>query len=121
YKADSSGSRQFVGESAIDHTPRDEEIKVKLGESFDFVAERKQTSWTAGGVCSADSGWSIDLRDHKDADERGEVYEPASGDWQILQESVKHVKKDAHTFVFETLVPARNHVTITYLIRIKWC
>lgn len=121
YKADSSGARQFVGESAIDHTPRDEEIKVKLGESFDVVAERKQTSFKAQGTCSSESAWSIDLRNHKESAERVEVYEPASGDWQILEESVKHVKKDAHTFVFDVAVPAQNHVILTYRIRTRWC
>lgn len=121
YKADSSGARQFIGESVIDHTPRDEEIKVKLGESFDVVAERKQTAWKALGTCASESAWAIELRNHKDQGERVEVVEPASADWEILEESHPHVKKDAHTFVFDVAVPAKGKTLVQYRVRNRWC
>lgn len=121
YKADSSGARQFIGESVIDHTPRDEEIRVKLGESFDVVAERKQTAWKAIGACASESAWSIELRNHKDQSDRVEVYEPASGDWEILEESHPHGTKDAHTFVFDVAVPAKGKTVVSYRVRNRWC
>lgn len=121
YKADSSGARQFIGENVIDHTPRDEELEVKLGDSFDVVAERKQTSFRSLGTCASESAWSIELRNHKDAAERVEVYEPAHGDWLILEASHPHVKKDAQSFVFDVPVSARGKTTVTYRVRIRWC
>ena len=45
YKADKSGASQFIGEDSIDHTPRDEKLRVKRGESFDVVGDRKQTDF----------------------------------------------------------------------------
>ena len=42
YKADKSGAEQFIGEDSIDHTPRDEKVRIKMGESFDVVGDRKQ-------------------------------------------------------------------------------
>ncbi|HEY3500509.1 MAG TPA: DUF4139 domain-containing protein [Polyangiaceae bacterium] len=121
YKADSSGAQQFVGENVIDHTPRDEEIELKLGEAFDVVADRKQMDWKALGDCSSESTWEIELRNHKDAAERVEVLEPASGDWQIVQSSHEAVKKDAQSFEFTVNVPARGATKITYRVRIRWC
>ena len=47
YKADKSGAKQFIGEDAIDHTPRDEKVRVKMGEAFDVVGDRKQQSGRA--------------------------------------------------------------------------
>ena len=121
YKADKSGSKQFIGEDAIDHTPRDEKVRIKMGEAFDVVGDRKQMSWKSLGTCVSESEWQIDLRNHKDTATSVEVFEPVGGDWEITQESMPHVKKDAHTFTFSPSIPARGNVKITYRVRIKWC
>jgi hypothetical protein len=121
YKADSSGAQQFVGEDAIDHTPRDEKLEIKLGEAFDVVADRKQLEWKALGDCSSESVWEIELRNHKDTAERVEVLEPAQGDWQIVQSSHEAAREDAQSFEFTVNVPARGATKITYRVRIRWC
>jgi hypothetical protein len=121
YKADQSGAQQFVGEDAIDHTPRDEKVEVKLGEAFDVVADRKQTDWKSLGNCSSESGWEIELRNHKDAAVSVEVIEPANGDWEIVNSSLPAVKEDAQTFKFEVPVPARGATKVTYRVRVRWC
>jgi hypothetical protein len=121
YKADKSGSKQFIGEDSIDHTPRDEKVRIKMGEAFDVVGDRKQMSWKSLGSCTSESEWAIELRNHKDTATSVEVYEPVGGDWEITQESMPHVKKDAHTFTFSPSIPGRGTVKITYRVRIKWC
>jgi len=121
YKADKSGAKQFIGEDHIDHTPRDEKLRIKMGEAFDVVGDRKQMEWNALGSCTSESSWEIELRNHKDTSERVEVYEPIGGDWEIVQASHKHVKKDAHTFTFDVDVPARGKTKVTYRVRVKWC
>jgi len=121
YKADQSGAQQFVGEDAIDHTPRDEKLTIKLGEAFDVVGDRKQMEWKALGSCSSESSWQIDLRNHKDTAVTVQDIEPVGGDWQIVQASHPAVKKDAQTFVFEVPIPARGAAKITYRVRIRWC
>ena len=45
YKADQSGSQQLIGEDWIDHTPKDERVRIKMGEAFDVVGERTQQDW----------------------------------------------------------------------------
>jgi hypothetical protein len=121
YKADSTGAKQFIGEDQIDHTPRDEKVRVKMGEAFDVVGERKQMDWDALGDCSSESVWEISLRNHKDGAETVEVFEPVGGDWEILESSHPHTKKDAHTFTFEVKVPGRGEVKIRYRVRVRWC
>ena len=121
YKADKAGSKQFIGEDNIDHTPRDEKVRIKMGEAFDVVGDRRQMKWTALGTCNSESEWEISLRNHKDTVTSVEVFEPVGGDWEITQESMPHVKKDAHTFTFSPTIPARGNVKITYRVRIKWC
>ena len=121
YKADSSGAKQFIGEDSIDHTPRDEKIRVKMGESFDVVGDRKQMEWKSLGSCSSESAWEISLRNHKDAAESVEVVEPVGGDWEIVSSSHPAHKKDAKTFVFEVQVPARGETKVSYRVRVRWC
>jgi hypothetical protein len=121
YKMDSTGANQFVGEDAIDHTPRDEPIEVKLGEAFDVLGDRRQTSYQALGKCSGESNWEVELRNHKDTVARVEVLEPASGDYQVIQSSHPVLPRDAHGFAFEVDVPARGAVKVTYRVRVRWC
>ncbi len=121
YKADKSGAKQFVGEDRIDHTPKDERARIKMGESFDVVGDRKQTEYKVVDDCISESSWSIELRNHKDKAQEVEVVEPIGGDWQVLTESMKHEKKDASTFTFKPNVPANGKTTITYRVRVKWC
>jgi hypothetical protein len=121
YKADKSGAKQFIGEDAIDHTPRDEKIRIKMGEAFDVVGDRKQMEWKSLGSCVSESAWEIELRNHKDTAVEVEVFEPVGGDWEIVSESMPHTKKDAHTFTFMPKIAARQNQKITYRVRIRWC
>jgi hypothetical protein len=121
YKADKSGAKQFIGEDAIDHTPRDEKVKIKMGEAFDVVGDRKQMSWKELGGCVSESEWEISLRNHKDTVEEVEDVEPIGGDWEVLSESHPHVKKDAFTFTYTVKVPTRGETKIRYRVRVRWC
>ncbi|CAN5769504.1 DUF4139 domain-containing protein [soil metagenome] len=121
YKADKSGTKQFIGEDRIDHTPRDEKINVKMGESFDVVGDRKQTDYKVLGSCTAETAWEISLRNHKDKADEVSVLEPLSGDWTVVQASIPYTKDDAHTLSFKPSVPARGEVKFTYRVRMKWC
>jgi hypothetical protein len=121
YKADKSGAKQFVGEDSIDHTPRDEKVRVKMGDAFDVVGDRKQMSWKTLGSCTSDSEWEISLRNHKDSAVTVEDVEPIGGDWEVLSSSIPHVKKDAFTFTFDVKIPAKGETKVKYKVRVKWC
>jgi hypothetical protein len=121
YKADASGAKQFIGEDRIDHTPRDEKVRIKMGDAFDVVGDRKQTDWKALGSCTSDSAWEIALRNHKDTAEQVQVMEPVGGEWTVLSTTHPFTKEDARTFSFDVKVQARSETKIKYRVRIKWC
>ena len=121
YKADRSGAKQFIGEDNIDHTPRDEKIRIKMGEAFDVVGDRKQTDYKVLGTCSSESGWEISLRNHKDTAQEVELSEPVGWDWEVTQSSSPAIKKDQRTLTFKVNVPARGETKVTYRIRVKYC
>ncbi len=123
FKNDTDGSAQFIGEDAIDHTPKDEHVRIKLGEAFDIVGERKQTAFRAvvpGHVY--DESFEITLRNHKDEPVTVRVVEVLYrwSDWEIRAESEKHEKVDSQTVVFPTTVPANGKKTVTYTVRYTW-
>jgi len=121
YKADASGSQQFIGEDQIDHTPRDERIRIKMGEAFDVVGDRRQMDYRVISSCVAESSWEITLRNHKDEDAEVQIVEPVGGDWEILSSSHAAHRIDANTFTFTVPVPARGEVKVEYRIRVRWC
>jgi hypothetical protein len=121
YKADKSGALQFLGEDAIDHTPRDEKVSLKVGEAFDVVGDRAQKDWTQIGNCIGEGSFEIELRNHKDTDVQVELNEPAGGEWQVLQSSQPFSKVDAATFRFEVPVPAQKSAKISYRVRVRYC
>ena len=121
YKRDASGAQQFVGEDRIDHTPRDEEVRIKLGEAFDVVADRRQMDYTVLSGCVSESTWRIDIRNHKDENATVTLVEPVGGDWEILSSTHAHTQLDAWTFTFDPRVPARGETTVEYRIRTRWC
>jgi len=121
YKEDSSGAQQFIGEDRIDHTPRDETVRIKMGEAFDVVGDRRQMEWTTLGHCSSQSRWAVELRNHKDEAVEVQVMEPVGGDWTIVSSTHRAQKLDAHTFRFDVEVPARGATEIEYTVRVRWC
>ena len=121
YKRDASGAQQFIGEDRIDHTPRDEDVRIKMGEAFDVVADRRQMDYTVVSSCVSESTWRIDLRNHKDEDVTVTLVEPVGGDWGMLTSTHPSTKVDAFTFTFDPRVPARGSARVEYRVRVRWC
>ncbi len=121
YKSDRSGAQQFIGEDQIDHTPRDERVRIKMGEAFDVVGDRRQMDYSVISGCVSESTWEVVVRNHKDEAAEVQIVEPVGGDWQIITSSHEAVKLDAHTFRFTVDVPARGEVAVEYRVRVRWC
>lgn len=120
YKRDRDGSLQLVGEDSIDHTPKDEKIKLKLGEAFDLKAERKQMHWEKIASDTYESAYEISLRNHKKEDVVIRVVEPLPGDWKVLDYSHPFKKLDASTIAFDVPVPKDKESKLTYRVRIRF-
>lgn len=120
YKADSDKSLQFIGEDQIDHTPKDETIKIKMGEAFDLVAERKQTDWRKISDNIYEMAFEVSIRNHKDSPVTVNVIEPIPGDWEILQNSHEYKKIEAHTVQFDIPVEKDHEAKLKYRVRVKF-
>jgi len=120
YKADSEGSLQFIGEDTIDHTPKDEKVKIKMGEAFDVVGERTQKDWRKLGSSLYEVEWEISLRNHKQEDIQVTLIEPMPGDWEVLRSTHPYEKVEAHTLAYKVNVPKDGQTKVNYRVRIRF-
>ncbi|MBW2636505.1 MAG: DUF4139 domain-containing protein [Deltaproteobacteria bacterium] len=118
YKMDEKGSQQFVGEDRIDHTPKDEEVTLKIGEAFDLVAEKIQTDFRQVTTRRYEPEWEVPLRNHKDSEVTVGLIEPLFGSWKVLKSSHAYKKVDAFTLRFDVKVPKDGEVKISYRIQV---
>jgi hypothetical protein len=120
YQADSKGGIQFVGEDRISHTPKDETVKIYVGNAFDVVCERKQTDYKKLASNLYEMEYEITLRNHKDGPVTVEVREPLGGDWEVVNSNFKPEKLDATTIGFQIPVEKDGTAKLTYRVRVKW-
>jgi hypothetical protein len=121
YKKDpADASLEFVGEDEIDHTPKDEELKLYVGDAFDIVGEktitdRKQAQrWRQESI-------KIELRNHKEEDITVRLREHlGGGQWEITAKSQDFKKIDANTIEFDVPVAKNGKAQVTYSVDYRW-
>ncbi len=120
YQSDSKGGVQFVGEDRINHTPKDETLKLKIGNAFDVVCERNQIDFQKIASSVYELEFAITLRNHKSAPITVEVNEPISGTWQMLRSSHAWTKTAAWAGQFTVPVAADGETVLKYRVRVTY-
>ncbi|HEX7235000.1 MAG TPA: DUF4139 domain-containing protein, partial [Nitrosospira sp.] len=124
YKKDAEGNGQFVGEDRIDHTPRNETVRLKLGDAFDVTADRKQTDFQRLAsenrhVAVFETAYRVVLKNAKKEAVTVVVREPVPGDWTMISESQPHAKAASGIAEWKIRVPADGEAALTYRVRVK--
>ena len=123
YRRDADGQLEFVGEDRIDHTPRNETIRVTTGNAFDLVGERKQTNFHVDtGDKWMDESFAIKLRNRKKEPVEIRVVEHLYrwSNWEITQKSDDFTKKDSQTIEFRVPVKPDEEKVVTYTVHYSW-
>jgi hypothetical protein len=120
YQADSKGGTQFVGEDRITHTPKDEELNLKIGNAFDVACERKQTDFQKIASNVYELEYEITLRNHKATPITVEVNEPIGGSWRMLRSSHQWLKSDAWAAGFTVPVATDGTAVLKYRVRVTY-
>jgi len=123
YSQDGDRQLEFVGENRIDHTPKDEVIRVLTGNSFDLVGEHRMTNNTEDGSNRvATQTFEIKVRNRKKESVEIRVVERAThgGNWTLTAQSQPHTKKDATTLEFRVPLKPDEEKVVTYTIRYTW-
>ena len=120
YQKDSKGGILFIGEDRIDHTPKDENVTIHIGNAFDVIAERKQTDFKKIDTHTWEMEYEITLRNHKDSPITVQVNEPIGGDWEMLDSSFKYTKTAAFAAQFLVPVDKNGKSVLKYRVRARW-
>lgn len=119
----SDNSLEFVGEDEIDHTPKNEKIRMTTGNAFDIVGERKRTNFTANSDRNvATESFEIKVRNHKDAAVEVVVKETLYrwNQWEITESSEKFIKEDSNTIHFPVTIDKDGEKVLTYTVKYTW-
>ena len=121
YKQDKTGNAQFVGEDHIDHTPKNEKVRLKLGQSFDVTANKKQIDFkqlsSSVSVGRFESAYEITLKNARKETVTVTVQEPVPGEWRILEENFPHQKTASNTAVWKISIPSEGETTLKYRVQ----
>jgi hypothetical protein len=114
---------EFIGEDAIDHTPKDETVRVRLGTAFDVVGECRQVDFSVDSKArSMEEEIEIKLRNHKE--QAAEVLVKESlyrgATWKILSHSQEFASDDAHSIHFPVTVAKDAESVVRYRVRYSW-
>ncbi|MBU0507522.1 DUF4139 domain-containing protein [bacterium] len=111
------GGQEFIGEDNVQHTPKNEKIRVRVGEAFDIAVERKQTDLRRISDRVTETDYEVKLRNHKSETVEIVVVDYFWGDWDIIRESVAHKKISSTKLEFRVTVEPEKEAVLTYTIR----
>ncbi len=120
YQEDKDGTLQFAGEDRIDHTARNEKVKVKIGEAFDVAAERVQTDFKQPEARVNEVTFEVSLRNQKNEDIKVFVEETIPGDWEIISNTHSYEKLQANLIRFIVPVAKEQEAKVRYKVRIRY-
>ncbi len=124
YRRDDDGQLEFTGENLIDHTPRDETVRLYTGDAFDLVGERRRTNYQIDTARHwLDESFEIKLRNRKEQDAvEIRVVEHLYRwiNWEIVEKSNTFLKTDSQTIEFRIQVPAGEEKVLTYKVHYTW-
>jgi hypothetical protein len=119
YKEDVDKALEFVGEDRINHTPKNEKVRVFLGNAFDIVGERKKIDFKKIRDDITEESYQIKLRNHKEEAIEVVVVEHlyAYTEWEIREATHSYEKKDAGTIEFKIRLAPDEEVVLSYTVR----
>lgn len=123
YRRDTDGHLEFVGENQIDHTPKDEMIRVYTGNAFDVVGERKRTNFQVDSNHNwIEESFEIKVRNHKKEPVNVKVVEHLYRwtNWKLIEQSYRSNKTDAQTAEFPITVAPDGEETVAYTVHYSW-
>jgi len=117
FKADDDGSMIMLGEDRISHTPKDEELNLKVGYAFDIAAEDRLMNQNRISKAVEERDYEVELRNHKQDDITVRVEKRLHGVWEMISSDLPHRRKDATTVLFDVPVKADETVVMKYKVR----
>lgn len=120
FQEDARGGQEFVGEDRIDHTPKDERLRIYVGDAFDVVGGRAVKDMRQVSEREQQQDIEVKIRNHKEERIEVVIVERLWGDWKVIRSSHETRQKDATTLEIPVAVEKDGEVTVTFTVRMRY-
>lgn len=123
YQQDDDRQLEFIGENTIDHTPKNETVRVFTGNAFDLVGERRRTNFKVDSSNKwVDESFEIKVRNRKKEPVEIRVVEHLYRwvNWEITEKSDPFTKTNAQEIEFRVSLKPDEEKVITYTVHYSW-
>lgn len=114
---------EFIGEDVIRHTPREEQVLIKMGRAFDVVGERAQTDFQLdSGRRRLSETYEIKVRNRKAEPVSVIVQEHMFrwAQWEISKSTVPHTKVNSRLVHFPLTLKPDEEGVVRYTVTYTW-
>ena len=123
YRHNDDGQVEFTGENTMDHTPKDEMVRIYTGNAFDLTGERRRVDYFIdGNRQTARESFEVKVRNHKKEPVEVRVVEHLyrGENWEIAMKSDEYRKIDSHTIEFPVKIAPDEEKVVTYTAHYTW-
>lgn len=117
FKADDDGSLILLGEDNIDHTPKDETLKMRVGYAFDIKAKEDLMNQRRISNKVEERDIKVELTNHKETEVVVEYEKQLYGYWEITAANFDYNKKNANTITGKVKIAPDETITLEYTVR----
>jgi len=119
YQTSKSGS-EFVGEDRIEHTPKNQELNLTLGQAFDVLGKTIQTEHKRISQTVHEYTYKVSLTNRKDENIGVIIKRHLGNNWKITKTTHKYQPLDANTISFEVPVKKDSQTEVTFTVRYSY-
>jgi len=119
YKSDGD-ALEFIGEDLIDHTPKNEKLRLKIGEAFDIVVNDVQTNNIKIAERVSEQEYEITIKNKKNENIVVDVERNLGANWTILNSSLDYEKINSQNILFKVPVKAEGETELKYKVRYSY-
>jgi hypothetical protein len=125
YKRDTASLSQFLGEDRISHVPENENVRVRLGSSFDVTARKKRLKFKnlpsirgrRKDIRVVEYTERVTFKNAKNAEQKIIYRDSLPADSDILKSSFKHKSLGNGNTEWSAQVPAKGQLVLEYSVR----
>lgn len=119
YKANADQKIFFVGEDSISHTPKNEKVRLTLGEAFDVTVSGKQTKFNRIAEKVYEASYELTFKNARETPVTVAYYQSFPGTWTVTASSIVSSQPNAGQALWNVTVPANGKTDLSYTVRVR--
>lgn len=120
YKQDTDDNMEFIGEDSVEHTGRNEEVKINTGKAFDIVASTLSKDQTNISRNVTERTIQVTIRNNSNEEKTIDVFYQLGGNTRILRSDIKPEIDTNNKATFTVKVPKDTQAIFSFRERTEY-